>query len=138
MWKISAEGGEPVQIGKKGGGEGIVEAPDGNFLYYSRDGAVFRSTLSGENEIRVIDVEDYQAWRLCGNKICVLRRSFSGPSSHLIRYAPSTRRSQTRLLDAGPRLDASTGLDISPDGRWVVYSRADSVESDIMMVENFR
>jgi len=28
-------------------------------------------------------------------------------------------------------------MDVSPDGRWVIYSRADSVESDIMMVENF-
>ena len=30
------------------------------------------------------------------------------------------------------------GLTVSPDGQWVVYTNADEISSDIMMVENFR
>jgi hypothetical protein len=42
-------------------------------------------------------------------------------------------------LDIGTAfLIAGSGIDVSPDGRWLVYTRADSVQSDIMMVENFR
>jgi hypothetical protein len=32
----------------------------------------------------------------------------------------------------------SPNLSVSPDARWIVYGAPDLVESDIMMVENFR
>lgn len=40
-------------------------------------------------------------------------------------------------MDFGPPVGASSGMDVSSDGRWIIYSRADSVESDIKLVENF-
>jgi Tol biopolymer transport system component len=135
MWKISADGGEPIQIGNSSG-EGIVEGWDGTTVYYFRDGAVWRSDLNGGNETRVIAARDFQNWRVCGAKVCVLDKS-SPPSGQLIQYDPVTKRSQSKPLDAGPRVDASTGMDVSPDGRWIIYTRADSIESDIMIVENF-
>jgi hypothetical protein len=36
-------------------------------------------------------------------------------------------------LQVGPVL----GMDVSADGRWLVYTRADSTESDVMLIENF-
>jgi hypothetical protein len=41
-------------------------------------------------------------------------------------------------LDAGPLVGVPYGMDVSLDGRWLLYTRADSVESDIMIIENFR
>jgi hypothetical protein len=35
------------------------------------------------------------------------------------------------------RFGAPGGIDVSPDGQWVLYARADLIENDIMMVENF-
>jgi len=29
-------------------------------------------------------------------------------------------------------------FDISPGGRWILFQRIDQIESDIMLVENFR
>jgi len=37
----------------------------------------------------------------------------------------------------GSQIRTSYGMDVSPGGRWIIYSRADSIESDIMLVENF-
>ncbi len=132
---MPAEGGEPVPVGKNLG-VAAGEGGDGNSLYYFRDRAVWRSDLSGANEIRVIDASDFQEFRVCGKEVCVLDNS-SPPSAEFVRYDPVTKRKQTKLLDIGPRIYTSLGMDVSPDGRWVIFTRADSVESDIMMVENF-
>jgi len=40
-------------------------------------------------------------------------------------------------VDFGPEVGPSLGIDVSADGRWLVYARADSTQSDIMLVENF-
>ena len=34
--------------------------------------------------------------------------------------------------------DFSDGLSISPDGRYLLYSQVDDLNSDIMLVENYR
>jgi len=136
IWKVPAQGGEPVQVGKVSG-MAAQESWDGRSLYYFRDNAVWRSDVNGGSEARVIDAPSFQNWRVCGKDICVLTRT-SSTSGQLIRYDPVTKRRQVREIDAGPRVGISYGMDISPDGRWLLYTRADSVESDIMLVENFR
>jgi hypothetical protein len=74
---------------------------------------------------------------ICGNEICVIQTS--GRSTEFVRYDPATGRQQSKPLDIGTAfLIAGSGIDVSPDGRWLVYTRADSVQSDIMMIENFR
>jgi len=136
IWKVAAGGGEPVRVGTIMG-TGVAEGWDGSTLYYYRDGAVWRSNLKGENETRMIDAGSFQDWRFCGKEICVVDKS-SAPAGRLIRYDPASKRRETRPLDVGARADASFGIDISRDGRWLIYTRADSVQSDIMLVENFR
>jgi hypothetical protein len=41
-------------------------------------------------------------------------------------------------LDIGAPAKTATGFDVSPDGRMIIYTRVDALESDIMLVENFR
>jgi Tol biopolymer transport system component len=133
IWKVSPQGGEPVQVTKTGGLRAI-EGKDGHSLYYFRDGAVWKNDLS--KETRLIDGADSQDWRLCGNEICLIQAS-AGRSAEFVRYDPATRRKQSKPLDIGPLVAASSGIDVSPDGRWLVFTRVDSVQSDLMMVENF-
>jgi Tol biopolymer transport system component len=135
IWKISPEGGERVLVSKNGG-MAPMEGRDGRTLYYYRDRAIWRSDLNGENERRLIDALDFQDWKLCANQLCLLQKA-SNESAMLVRYDPATERKQSKLLDIGPSFGASRGMDVSPDGKWVVYTRADSIESDLMLVENF-
>ena len=84
----------------------------------------------------MVDVSEFQNWQLCGPDICLLDMS-SPPSGKLILFDPVKKRKQTKPIDVGLGVIASLGIDVSPDGRWLIYTRVDSAESDIMMVENF-
>ena len=99
-------------------------------------GAIWRTDVTSGDEIRLIDAADFQDWRLCGKEICVIQRT-PGQSAEFVRYDPVSRRKQSKPMDIGPLVGAARGIDVSPDGRWLVYTRGDSVENDIMMVENF-
>jgi hypothetical protein len=33
---------------------------------------------------------------------------------------------------------AASGLAVSPDGRWLIWSQVDQIGSDILLLENFR
>jgi len=134
IWKIPAQGGEPVLIRERGG-NGVSESSDGKALYYYRDGEVLRCDLSGQNETLVIKALDFQSFRVCGKDICLLDRSVT--PGRFTRYDPVTKRQQTKEVDVGPLTVVSSGMDVSRSGRWIIYSRADSVESDVMLVENF-
>jgi Tol biopolymer transport system component len=136
IWKLSPDGGIPVQIAKQGGSR-VVESRDARSLYYFRDGAIWKSDLRGGSETRVINASDFQDWRLCGNDLCILQRT-SARSAEFVRYDPVTARKDSRALDIGPPVGAPRGIDVSPDGRWALYTRADSIVSDILLVENFR
>jgi serine/threonine protein kinase/sugar lactone lactonase YvrE len=136
VWKIPVAGGEAVPL--KVLGIWANESSDGRSLYYYRNGTIWKSDLTGANETPVIPgPEAFQDWRPCGNQLCLLATS-SAPLGQFVRYDPATKRNQTKPLDVGPSVGSSRGMDVSPDGRWVVYVRADSVQSDIMLVENFR
>ena len=120
----------------KRGGWGGLEGPDGKSIYYYRDSAIWKSTLTGEGEARVADNPEEQDFRLRGNAVWFLDRSAIQAQFDVLDL--STHK-QTRLgvLDIGPPAKAAPGFDVSPDGRRIIYTRVDALESDIMLVENF-
>ena len=62
----------------------------------------------------------------------------SGPVIEFYRFSTGAT-AQVGALPKGTRLQTgSTYLAISRDLRWMLYSQIDRVESDIMLVENFR
>jgi Tol biopolymer transport system component len=136
LWKLPAAGGTPIQI-TQNGGLWPEESPDGKFLYYFRDRAIWQQDLVKGMERHIADIsENGEDWHLCGSDICYADRS-SPTAGHLVRFNTSNGSQHPTPVDFGPQVGASLGIDVSADGRWLVYTRADSTQSDVMLVENF-
>jgi Tol biopolymer transport system component len=140
IWKIPPAGGNATQV-TSSGGISPAESGDGKFLYYSRPNVeLWRHDFANATETHLLDLQHSapEDWLPCGDEVCFLESPSTG-LGRLVGYNPATKTSRTILrLDSGASIGYSRGIDISADGRWLIYTRADSAESDIMMVENFR
>jgi Tol biopolymer transport system component/predicted Ser/Thr protein kinase len=135
VWKVPAEGGVAVQVTKNVANVAL-EAEDGKSIYYFRDGAIWNSSLAGENETRLVDCPGFMGWRLRHNAIWILNYDIT--PTPLIAFDLATRKkTQVGTLDIGPLAFVATGFDVTADGKSIVYTRVDSLDSDIMLVENF-
>jgi Tol biopolymer transport system component len=160
IWKMPAEGGAAVQVTRKGGHEAF-EGPDAKFLYYTRgdvDG-IWRVPVEGGEETRVLDQGAMDLWAVCSEGLCFYRQvatnaplirlyagagavsnmaieqpAAGGPVIRLYAFATGRLSDITHLARAR---DASQ-LAVSPDGKWLLYEQLDRVDSDLMLVENFR
>ena len=137
IWKISAGGGVTARV-VQNGGLWPSESGDGKSLYYMADG-ISRHDFESGSESHVIDPQGNNGneWCPCGNALCFIERSSS--QGRFVRFDPVTRTRHRVTLDLGPLAgEGSYGIDVSPDGKWLLYTRADSIQSDIMIIENFR
>ncbi|HKR83208.1 MAG TPA: hypothetical protein VJS37_03480, partial [Terriglobales bacterium] len=137
VWKVPAEGGAAVQV-TKDVANSVFEAEDGKSLYYFRARAIWNSGLNGENETRVIDgpLNPVMGWKLRHNAIWML--NFDITPTQLMAFDLATRKkTQLGMLDVGPLAFTAMGFDVTPDGKSIIYTRTDSLDSDIMLVENF-
>jgi len=51
----------------------------------------------------------------------------------------ATQRSKViTAVDLGFHVPGPQNFDVSPDGQWILFKRVDQIDSDIMLVENFR
>jgi len=146
VWKIPAEGGKPVQVTKQGG-IAALESADGRFLYYTKFRGVtslWRVPVEGGPESQVLESLFYLNFAVRPEGIYFIPepaavlgsghgREASAPSIQLFRFASRTVRTIAPLEERR----VST-LAVSPDGRWILYSRFDQLSSDLMLVENFR
>jgi Tol biopolymer transport system component len=136
IWKMPAQGGDAVQMTRKGG-SGAMESPDGRYLYYLKTGAgkkdsLWRLRLEGGDEAQVLE--------------SVLNNQYAA-SDRGIYFIPDSKPFSVRFLnfDTGevtiianiPR-EPVWGLSVSPDGRSLLYSEFEATRSDLMLVENFR
>lgn len=67
----------------------------------------------------------------------VRRAATPGPAIEFFDFA-SGRLKRLASLEKEQAAPGAGGSSISPDGQWIIYSRVDEVDNDIMLVENFR
>jgi len=152
IWRVSPQGGEPVQVTQQGGAY-AKESVDGRYIYYARIDTslptLWRVPVTGGEEVqRVQNLASYGNFAVARDGIYFESSPPSSPLGHIPILAPFTRPEATidflsfatgrvtRVMTVARH--AGHGLDVSPDGRTLLFAQMDSFTEDLMLVENFR
>jgi Tol biopolymer transport system component len=139
VWKIPVTGGTPVQITKKGG-VFAVESADGQSLYYVKfdSPGIYRMPLQGGEEERVLDRAggyNWFNWALTGNGI-YFRDTKDHDTVGVLNFLDLATGKISTVSTTDTQ--GGIGLDVSTDGRSILYDDKGDAESTIMLVKNFR
>ena len=136
---MPAEGGEAMQITRHGAFR-PEESPDGKLLYYGKMAThgLWSLPVSGGEERQVLDSITEMNWTVAHTGIYYFDFAVDPGARKLVKfYSFKTGKiTQVGTVEATVSGDYS-GMSVSPDGRWLLYSSAD-IGSDLTMVENFR
>jgi Tol biopolymer transport system component/DNA-binding winged helix-turn-helix (wHTH) protein len=146
VWKMpagdSSGSGQAVQVTKQGGFDN-VESPDGQYLYYAKgrgESGIWRIPVAGGAETPVLD----------HHHAGLTRHWAVTPQGIWFATAEAAKRPLIEFYSFGagkvtiaakletPLPPGISGLTISPDGRRLLWTQMDQVDSDITLVENFR
>jgi hypothetical protein len=94
--------------------------------------------VAGAEPVPVLrTVRAYAWWQVAPDGIYFIDGSTALAPFRLLDLATG-RVTTITALDIGHPVGPITTFDVSPDGQWILFKRVDQVESDIMLVENFR
>jgi len=123
------------------GGFAAFESTDGRFLYYAKGPGVpglWRISTNGGEEIELmssLEAGYWGYWAVVENGIYYLD---TATKPRITFFNTSTYRT-TRVFDLENRpAREAPGLDVSPDKKTILYTQLDALNSDIMLVDNFR
>ena len=151
VWKVpvegeESEGAEAVQVTRQGGVVAF-ESPDGKWVYYAktlgRPNAIWRVPAAGGEEAPVVEglSSNRLSWTVVEEGVYFVDQdpaSFPGEGWGVkFLDLQDGRVSLITGLPNRPNL-RSGGLDVSPNGAWLIVSQQDQSGSDLMLVENFR
>jgi Tol biopolymer transport system component/DNA-binding winged helix-turn-helix (wHTH) protein len=141
IYRCPASGGDGVLL-SKGTGTGVInpqESFDGKSVYFASNHD--KSTLkqvalpAQPDTVSKVDgmplIRSAEVWTLSRAGIYFVPDE--APRS--LRYFDFATR-QVRLIFEADK-DFSSGLSVSPDGRWIIYSQESDVNGDIMLVDHF-
>jgi len=137
IWRIPSEGGEAERV-TTGGGFESFPSRDGRYLFYSRlgdPGLVIRLDLETGGETTYPELgtaPDDRFWAPSAEGIYFVDR---GSNPGLIQYLDLETRAVRPVhpfkgFEGGP-----AHMDVSPDGRTVLFVQQDKFSEDIMLVE---
>ena len=123
------------------GGFAAFESPDGRFVYYAkglRVPGIWRIPTNGGEEIELISSLEagyWGYWAVVENGIYYLDTT-AKPGINFFDIA-THRTTRVFDLDNRPAIEAP-GLAVSLDKKTILYTQLDTLNSDIILVENFR
>jgi Tol biopolymer transport system component len=135
IWKMPAEGGTATQITHAGGVKAL-ESFDGRTIYFDKEGgsgSIWKMPVEGGAETKLVDSLYRINFALGKQGIYYMSAPGIDDTSALMFYSFATGTSSTILQMGFP----AYGLDISPDGRYLIYGQLDSPGSNLMLVEHF-
>ncbi len=118
------------------GADHAYESSDGNSLFYCKGWpnpySVWRVTAEGGEATKILD--GVREWTVGGDGIYFFAERDEKGRSDLSIYEFATHRTRKILTIERP----VGGVDVSRDGRTILYVQSDEAGSDLMLVENFR
>jgi Tol biopolymer transport system component len=138
IWKVPAQGGQAVQVTQHGG-MNALESSDGNSLLYWRAGVVYKTPMAGGEDTRVIDrVSGFCDWAMWDRGLCYLDESAKeGPTISCSDFAGQHLKHLATFKQWLPFVGGAR-FDVSRDGQAILFARTDSIDNDIMLLDNFR
>jgi Tol biopolymer transport system component/DNA-binding winged helix-turn-helix (wHTH) protein len=136
VWKIPSGGGRAVQVTRQGG-VAAFESADGRWLYYGKETrpvSIWRVPVDGGEETKVLDGLSYSFnFAVTDKGIYLLARR--GPVASIEFFDFATRKTTVLYTLDRPFW---FGLALAPDKGSILFSKIDSRNSDLMVVENVR
>jgi hypothetical protein len=137
VWKMPVEGGQPIQVTKKGGLEAF-ESFDGSSVYYSKaQNEIWKVPTAGGEETRFLANTLWRYWTVGEKGIFFITREGRFLIVNFIDFA-NEQISRLARFERTPAKDFHSGLALSPNGLSLLWTLPEGYNSDIMMVENFR
>jgi Tol biopolymer transport system component/predicted Ser/Thr protein kinase len=145
IWKMPSEGGPAVQVTRRGGIY-PVESWDGRDLYYTKvifpgGWGVWRVPVAGGEETEIVPIGTLSG--LFGMAVAreglyySRKRQEEGQGVFTVEYLDFASGHVTEVLRReGPA--GQSGLAVSPDEKWILFSESPPEEAELMLVENFR
>jgi dipeptidyl aminopeptidase/acylaminoacyl peptidase len=134
IWKAPVGGGPSVQVTLDGGYNPRSVRGEPWLYFRGPNGALFRMGRDGGKPEKLLDGQWGRNWAPFGNQLLIYDNS--GP------YAvnPGGRGALLRSMPApaSPRFLRTSGIDVSPDGRWVALSLTALDRGDLVLLEEVR
>ena len=142
IWKMPAAGGKAVRVTRHGGFDN-VESPDGQYLYFTKGyvPGIWRIPVAGGEEVLVLDQHRAGRWRYWAVREQGIYFATAESEEHpLFEFFSFATKKVTTLGTLERKIGYRwyAGLDVSPDGRWLIWQQLDQEGSDIMLLDNFR
>lgn len=140
VWKIPRGGGAPVQV-TRDGGFAPMESPDGKYLYYAKGidkPGLWRVPVAGGEPEAVVDDLQPHLWGYWAvtNSGVYFARFKDAPEIHYLDFA-TKRRSLVASFDK-PFSAGAPGLGVSGDGKTLLVTLSEPIDSDLYLAEPFK
>jgi Tol biopolymer transport system component/DNA-binding winged helix-turn-helix (wHTH) protein len=138
IWRMPADGGAAVQV-TKNGGQTAQESPDRRYLYYAKNGApttIWRLSLDSGEDVQIVDGLSYTVNFIVGERGIYFLAVGDTPTATSIDFFEFSTSKRTTVARVGKPW--WSGIDLSPDQRWLLFATIDRDGSNLMVVDPIR
>jgi Tol biopolymer transport system component len=141
IWKADANGGNPRQLTNALGSGAAEESVDGKYVYYRNRRTICRIPAEGGPEEQVVIPEHDLLWVVIQptqKGIYYLEFARGASAMQVSFYDFTTRANEVVFRMRGVDFFHAMSFSVSPDGKYILYPWVDQIQTNLMLVENFR
>jgi len=141
IWKAHVDGRERQKLTNQWGDGEPKESPDGKYVYFRRERAVWRTPSGGGADEEVVEPNRdarWNAFQVAPAGLYLLELDRDERTISLLLYDLQSKKS--RELVRLPVTDPSSvgTFSVSTDGRYLLYPAVDRAQTSLALAENFR